>query len=89
VRNFTGTLCDVGFTDCFESVYSLRVLLPDLHDLTKATLSYYFEQVEGFNCQRFVADGFEVNLEMEGPGSGSGVIPLIRCMLLRSEREEG
>ena len=84
MRDFTGALCYVCFTYCFESIYSLCVLLPDLHDFTKAALSYYFEQVEGFNCQRLVTDGLEVNLEMERPGSSSGVVPLVRCMLIRS-----
>jgi len=87
VRDFTRTLSDVRFANCFEGIYPLCVLLPDLHDFAKTTFSYYFEQVESFNCQRFIADRFEVNFEMEGSGSSNGIVPLIRCVLLPNGSE--
>jgi len=77
VCNFARTLRDVCFADCLQGIYPLGVLLANLHDLTKTTLSNDFEQIEGFNCERLVADGFEVNFEMERPRSSYGIIPLI------------
>jgi len=58
-------LCDMGFPYCLQRIYSLSVLLPDLHHLSKAALANDLEQVERFDRQGFAADRTEGNLQVE------------------------
>lgn len=83
MRDFSWALGDVCLPDRLESVYSLGVLLPDLHNLSKATFADDLEQIEGFDSEWFIANGLEVYFKVEGPGSGCGAVPLVRGMLLR------
>lgn len=69
------------FPNGLQSVYPLRILFPDLHNLSKAALPNDFQKVESFDRQSLVATGFEVNLEVEGTRAGCGGIPLVRGVL--------
>lgn len=79
--DFSGTLGDMSLPDRLECVYTLSVLLADLHDFAKAPLSDDLEKVERIDCQRLVACLFEIDLEVERTGTCSGAIPLVRCVL--------
>ena len=72
---------DVSLANGFEGINSLCVFFPDLHDFSKAAFTDDFEKIEGFDSERFVANGPEVNFEMKRAGACSGGIPLVGCML--------
>lgn len=65
--DFTGTGCNVGFSDRFESVYSLCIFFSYLHNLSKTALPDNFEQVERINGQWDISRWLEINLEVERP----------------------
>ena len=59
-------LSDMRFADGFECVYTLGILLLDLHDLAEASFSDDLEQIELIDGERLVATGLEDDLEVEG-----------------------
>lgn len=69
------------FTNCFEGINALSVLLADLHDFTETTLSNDFEELERLDCKRFVTARFEYDLKMEFALTCVGCIPLIGDVL--------
>ena len=75
--DFAWSRRDVGLADGFERVYTLCVLLPDLHHLPERTLSDDLEQVERLDRQRLGARRLEVDLEMEGARAGGRGVPLV------------
>ena len=66
MRDLPWALGDVGLPDSLERIYSLRIFLPHLHHFSKTALPNDFEQIEGFDRQRFASDGAEIYFEMEG-----------------------
>lgn len=66
VCNFTRTLSDMSFTYCLQSIDTLSVLFPDLHDLAETALPNDSEEIECFDSKGFMTTGFEIDLEMEG-----------------------
>ena len=78
VRDLARPLRDIRFTDGLEGVYPLRVLLPDLHDLSEAALANDLEQVELLYCERLMPRGLEVDFEVERAVPGRSRVPLVR-----------
>src|SRR5271163_1612632 len=69
------------FTNCFEGIDALSVLLADLHDFTETPLSNDLEELERLDGERFVAARFEYDLKMEFALTCVGCIPLIGYVL--------
>ena len=65
MRDLPWALGDVCLPDCLERIYSLCIFLPHLHHFSKTALPNDFEQIEGFDRQRFASDGAEIYFEME------------------------
>ncbi len=62
MSNLARPTCYVGFADRLESIDTLGVLFPNLHDLSEGTFPDHFEQVErvdrqGLMPSRLVGDG--------------------------------
>lgn len=77
VCDFSWALGNVCLADRLQGIDTLRILFPDLHDLAKAALADDFKEIKGLDGERFIAAGFEVNLEVERARTSSGGIPLI------------
>ena len=76
VGDFTRPRRNVGLSDGLQGVDSLCVLLPNLHHLAKTSLADDIQQVKLIDSQRLMSGRLEVDFEMEGAGSGNGLIPL-------------
>jgi hypothetical protein len=81
MSDLPGALRDVRLANSLECVYPLRVLLANLHHFTETALSNYFEEIKGFDCEWFIADGLEIYLEVERTRTGSGAVPLVGGVL--------
>jgi hypothetical protein len=79
--DFSRSLSDMRFPYSFESIDTLCVLFPDLHDLSETALADDLEQIERIDGQRVVATGLEVDFEMEGARSSCSCVPLVRGVL--------
>lgn len=65
MRDFSRSRSDIGFSNGLESVYTLCILLSNLHNLSETSLSNNFEQIELVNSERLMAGGFKVHFEVE------------------------
>ena len=78
MRDLAGALRDVCLTNGLEGIYPLRILLPDLHDLSETALANDLEQIELLYCQGLMPRRLEVDFEVERAVPGRGRVPLVR-----------
>jgi hypothetical protein len=84
--DFTWALGDVRFADGLECIYSTSVLLFNHHHFAKAPFANDLQEIKRFDGERLILSGPEVDLEVEGAGTGRGRIPFIGGVLKRAVR---
>ena len=77
MRNLARARSYVRLADRLESVYAVRVLLPDLHNFAERAFPNDLQQIELFDREPLVTKRLEVNLEVERARARSSVVPLV------------